>query len=96
MREEGGDAFIDISRGRAHPRASPKNGAMLFDLVPIFVKKKKKKMKTAQPIEMGLQSQSLTYKPSKSEKPNVSYLLCDLGPLFPHLQMGMSIGWAEC
>lgn len=42
MREEGGDAFIDISRGRAHSRASPKNGAMLFDLVPIFVKKKKK------------------------------------------------------
>lgn len=52
-------------------------------------------MKTVQPIEMGLQSKSLTYKPSKSEKPNVSYLLCDLGPLFPPLQMGMSIGWAE-
>lgn len=42
VREEGRDAFIDISRGRAHPRASPKkNGAVLFDLVPIFVKKKK-------------------------------------------------------
>lgn len=65
VREEGRDAFIDISQGRTHPRASPENGAMLFDLVPIFVKKKQnQKTKTAQPTEMGLQSKSLIYKPS--------------------------------
>lgn len=43
VREEGRDAFIGISQGRAHPRASPENGVMLFDLVPIFEKKKKRR-----------------------------------------------------
>lgn len=56
-------------------------------LVPISVKKKKEKKKTPQLIEMDLQSKSFIYKPSQSEKPRVSCLLCGLGPLFPHLQM---------
>lgn len=43
---------------------------------------------------MDLQNKSFNDKPSQSEKSDVSSLLCDLGPLFPHLA-NENIGWDE-
>lgn len=43
---------------------------------------------------MDLQNKSFNDKPSQSEKSDVSSLLCDLGPLFPHLA-DENIGWDE-
>lgn len=58
-----------------------KQGAMDLDLGTYLYRK----MKTVQLSEMGFRVSYLTISHLRIRNPSVSYLLCDLGPLCPHL-----------